>query len=122
MDLYNLAVNPDENKNAAAAHPDKVAAMQERLNVRDKESAKPLALMCVAGAGLAHGKHNMTSEDRKVTAPAMGSREQTAVRGQDLRLPAPGRGYFLSQPLALMIFSISPLAARPAERNFHLVR
>jgi len=65
VDLYNLAEDPYETKNLAAAHPDKVAAMQERLNALGKESAKPLALMYVAKVGLAHGKPVMGSEDGK---------------------------------------------------------
>ena len=63
VDLYNLADDPYETNNVAAAHPDKVAAMQDRLNALGKESAKPLALMYVAGVGLAHGKPLMASED-----------------------------------------------------------
>jgi len=39
-----------------------VAAMQERLNALGRESAKPLALMYVAGVGLKHGKPLMASE------------------------------------------------------------
>ena len=39
--------------------------MQARLNALGKEAAKPLALMYVAGVGLAHGKPNMASEDGK---------------------------------------------------------
>jgi hypothetical protein len=39
--------------------------MQNRLNALGKESAKPLALMYVAGVGLAHGKPRMASEDGK---------------------------------------------------------
>src|SRR5712671_4895850 len=62
VDLYNLAEDPFETNNVAAAHPDKVAAMQERLNALGKESAKPLALMYVAGVGLKHGKPLMASE------------------------------------------------------------
>ena len=65
VDLYNLAEDPYETNNVAAAHPDKVAAMQDRLNALGKESAKPLALMYVAGVGLAHGKPRMGSEDGK---------------------------------------------------------
>ncbi len=65
VDLYNLAEDPYEKNNVAAAHPDKVAAMQERLNVLGKESAKPLALMYVAKVGLAHGKPLMGSVDGK---------------------------------------------------------
>jgi arylsulfatase A-like enzyme len=65
VDLYNLAEDPYEKNNLAAAHPDKVAAMQERLNALGKEAAKPLALIYVAGVGLAHGKPNMASEGGK---------------------------------------------------------
>ena len=32
VDLYNLTEDPYEKNNVAAAHPDKIAAMQERLN------------------------------------------------------------------------------------------
>ena len=52
VDLYNLAEDPYEKNNLAAAHPDKVAAMQERLNALGKESAKPLALVYVGSVGL----------------------------------------------------------------------
>ncbi|HTL56837.1 MAG TPA: arylsulfatase [Candidatus Limnocylindrales bacterium] len=45
VDLYNLADDPYEKNNVAAAHPDKVAAMQARLEIAGKESAKPLALL-----------------------------------------------------------------------------
>ncbi len=72
VDLYNLAEDPYEKNNVAAAHADKVAAMQERLNALGKESAKPLALIYVAGVGLAHGKPNMASEDGKSPAKAGG--------------------------------------------------
>jgi arylsulfatase A-like enzyme len=65
VDLYNLADDPYETNNVAAAHPDKVAAMQDRLNALGKEAAKPLALMYVASVGLAHGKPRMASEDGK---------------------------------------------------------
>jgi arylsulfatase A-like enzyme len=62
VDLYNLADDPYETNNLAATHPDKVVAMQERLNALGRESAKPLALIYVAGVGLAHGKPRMASE------------------------------------------------------------
>ncbi|HVM51025.1 MAG TPA: arylsulfatase [Candidatus Acidoferrum sp.] len=45
VDLYNLAEDPYETNNVAAAHPDKVAAMQQRLEAAARESAKPLALL-----------------------------------------------------------------------------
>ena len=61
-DLYNLAADPYEQHNLAAGHPEKVAAMQERLNALGRESAKPLALIYVTSVGLAHGKPLMASE------------------------------------------------------------
>src|SRR5438046_2087251 len=39
VDLYNLAEDPYEKNNVVAAHPDKVAAMQDRLNAIDTDSA-----------------------------------------------------------------------------------
>ena len=65
VELYNLAEDPAEKNNVAAAHPDKVAAMQERLNALGKESARPLALQFVAGVGLKHGKPIIASEHGK---------------------------------------------------------
>jgi len=65
VDLYNLTEDPYEKNNVAAAHPDRVAAMQERLNTLGKESAKPLALIYVTSVGLAHGKPAMASADGK---------------------------------------------------------
>lgn len=62
VELYNLATDPYEQNDLAAAHPDKVAAMQERLNELGREAAKPLALIYVAGVGLAHGKPLIASE------------------------------------------------------------
>lgn len=73
VDLYNIAQDPYETKNLAAEHPDKVAAMQARLNSLGKESAKPLALMYVAGVGLAHGKPLMGSVDSKDAAKQQGA-------------------------------------------------
>ncbi|MCE9589566.1 MAG: arylsulfatase [Planctomycetes bacterium] len=45
VDLYNLAQDPSEKNNLAAQHPEKVAALQHRLDALAKESAKPLFLM-----------------------------------------------------------------------------
>jgi len=42
VDLYNLAQDPSETNNLAAAHPDKVAAFQRRLDTLAKDSVKPL--------------------------------------------------------------------------------
>jgi hypothetical protein len=47
VDLYNLAEDPYEKNNVAAAHPDKVAEMQARLEAAGKEAAKPLALLWI---------------------------------------------------------------------------
>ena len=44
VDLYNLAQDPSEKNNLAAANPDKVAALQQRLDALARESAKPLFL------------------------------------------------------------------------------
>ena len=63
VDLYNLAEDPNETNNLAAAHPDKVAALQGRINALGSESAKALALVYVAGVGLKHGKPLMASQD-----------------------------------------------------------
>lgn len=65
VDLYNLAADPYERNNLAAAHPDKVTALQARLNALGKESAKPLALIYVTGVGLKHGPPLMGSIDGK---------------------------------------------------------
>lgn len=45
VDLYNLAEDPSEKNNVAAANGDKVAEMQKRLDALAKESAKPLFLV-----------------------------------------------------------------------------
>jgi arylsulfatase A-like enzyme len=45
VDLYDLSKDPSEQNNLAAAHPDKVAAMQQRLDALAKEASKPLFLM-----------------------------------------------------------------------------
>jgi len=45
VDLYDLSTDPSEQKSLAAQHPDRVAAMQQRLEALAKEAAKPLFLM-----------------------------------------------------------------------------
>jgi arylsulfatase A-like enzyme len=65
VDLYNLAEDPDEKNNLAAAHPEKVAALQARLNALGTEAAKPLALLWIGGTALKHGKPLMGSLDGK---------------------------------------------------------
>ncbi len=65
VDLYNLATDPYEQHNVAAEHPDKVAALQARLNELGRESTKPLALSYVVQVGFAHGKPRMASADGK---------------------------------------------------------
>jgi len=65
VDLYNITEDPYEKNNVADAHPDKVAAMKERLNALGKKSARPLALQYIAGAALGHAKPRMGSENGK---------------------------------------------------------
>ncbi len=69
VELFNLAEDPYEQNNLSAAHPERVAAMQERLNELGMEAAKPLALIYVASVGLAHGKPLMASEEGEAPAP-----------------------------------------------------
>ena len=45
VDLYNLADDPYEKNNLATANPDKVAAMEQRLDTLAKEAAKPLFMV-----------------------------------------------------------------------------
>lgn len=81
VDLYNLAEDPYEHNNLAAAHPDKVAAMQERLNVLGKESAKPLALIYVTSVGLKHGKPLMGSHGGQDSALVEGDEHAITDEG-----------------------------------------
>ena len=71
VDVYNLADDPYEVNNLAAAHPDKVAAMQARINALGKEAAKPLALIYMTKVGLAHGKPLIATEDNGHTPAAV---------------------------------------------------
>ena len=68
VDLYDLSKDPYEKQNLAAQHPEKVAAMQERLNALGREAAKPLALIYVTSVGLAHGKPRIASDDAEQPA------------------------------------------------------
>jgi len=45
VDLYDIAKDPSEASNLAAANPDKVAALQKRLDTLAKDAAKPLFLV-----------------------------------------------------------------------------
>src|SRR5262249_19475999 len=47
VDLYNLAEDPYEKNNVAAAYPDKVAEMQKRIEAAGRESAKSQALLWI---------------------------------------------------------------------------
>ncbi len=62
VDLFDLAEDPYEKNNVAAAHPDKVAAMQDRLNTLAAEAAKPLALVFIGGVAMRHEKPIIASE------------------------------------------------------------
>src|SRR5262252_4849624 len=65
VDLYNLAEDPYEKNNVAAAHPDKVTAMQARLEECGTQSEKPLALKWVAGVANSHATPLIASEGGK---------------------------------------------------------
>jgi arylsulfatase A-like enzyme len=45
VELFDLAQDPSEKNNLAAQHPDKVAALQQRLDELAKQSEKPLFLV-----------------------------------------------------------------------------
>lgn len=45
VQLYNLATDPSETKNVAAVHPEKVSALQQRVEKAATEAAKPLILV-----------------------------------------------------------------------------
>jgi arylsulfatase A-like enzyme len=51
-DLYNLAQDPSETRNLAAEHPDRVAAMKQRLDALAKDAAKPLFLQYQMQVGM----------------------------------------------------------------------
>ncbi len=53
---------PPRRPTLPAAHPDKVAALQARINALGQESTKALALAYIAGVGLKHGKPVIASE------------------------------------------------------------
>lgn len=86
VDLYNLAQDPSETNNLAAAHPDRVAALQARIESLGKEAAKPLALMYIAKVGLAHGKPLMAAEG---TTNSVGTPPQApSITDEGLAYPA----------------------------------
>jgi arylsulfatase A-like enzyme len=45
VELFDLAQDPSEKNNLATQHPDKVAALQQRLDELAKQSEKPLFLV-----------------------------------------------------------------------------
>jgi arylsulfatase A-like enzyme len=69
VDLYNLADDPYEKNNLAASNPDKVAALQQRLEAAGKESVKPLALVWMAGEALKNVHPLMPAEAGREAAP-----------------------------------------------------
>src|SRR5215472_3926257 len=80
VELYNIAEDPYENNNLAGAHPDKVAAMQQRLEALAKQAAKPLALIYMGQTAM---KANVpllptdetfyTDDDDDLTPPKIGN-------------------------------------------------
>jgi arylsulfatase A-like enzyme len=89
VELYNLALDPYEKNNLAAAHPEKIASLQARAEAWAKEAAKPFALMYIAKVGLAHGKPILATaggeaavrvepNDPSITDEGVGSRDRFA--------------------------------------------
>jgi len=80
VELYNIAEDPYEKNNLAGSNPDKVAAMQQRLDALAKEAAKPLALTYMAQTAM---KANVpllptdegfyTDDDADATPPKIGT-------------------------------------------------
>jgi arylsulfatase A-like enzyme len=99
VDLYNLAEDPYEKNNVAAAHADKVTAMQDRLNALGKEAAKPLALIYAGGVAFAHGKPNMASENGHGPVLVEGDGHSITDEGAgDDDVPAPSAAAAKQQP------------------------
>ena len=73
MDVSGNKTLPRLLHERAAAHPDKVAAMQERVNALGKECAKPLFLAYLAETGLKHAAPIIASE----TAASAASRSRS---------------------------------------------
>src|SRR5262249_28315420 len=80
VDLYNITEDPYEKNNAAAAHPDKVAEMQKRLEAAGKESAKPLGLLWIVQTAMKSAipllptdETLYTDDDDDSTPPKIGS-------------------------------------------------
>ena len=63
VDLYDLAGDPREQTNLADRHPDKVAALKERLEALAAESAKPMFMGFVGDTALKHGKPRIAGAD-----------------------------------------------------------
>jgi arylsulfatase A-like enzyme len=80
VELFNLAQDPYEKNNLASDHPDKVAAMQQRLEALAKQAAKPLALIYMGQTAM---KANVpllptdetfyTDDDDDLTPPKIGN-------------------------------------------------
>jgi arylsulfatase A-like enzyme len=69
IELYNIQQDPSETNNLAASNPDKVAALQKRIEQLAKESAKSLFLIDAFGAvkGSAHGAPSLPTDETYFT-------------------------------------------------------
>lgn len=65
VELYNITQDPSEANNVATQHPEKVAALEARIEVLSKESAKPLFLVDRFGVAVKsmHGKPVLPIDD-----------------------------------------------------------
>lgn len=78
VELYDIARDPSEKNNIAAAHPDKVAALQKRANELAATMAKPLLLQAEAArCGSARTFH------RRFPARKLRLTRRTSGRGSD---------------------------------------
>lgn len=83
VDLYNIAQDPSEQHNIAAAHPEKVAALTARIEAVAKEAAHPYFLKYVGAKATAHATPNLAGSEpvpaedysQSITDEGFGDRE-----------------------------------------------
>ena len=109
VDLYNLAEDPYEKNNLAAAHPDKVAELQKRANELAAAGVKPLLLEAVFkaiqaaaahAAGLAGGGIRVQRRGLKfkLHSPRTTKYENNTKHTHTVMRPRLGRGHRVEPP------------------------
>src|SRR5262249_24909536 len=81
----------------ATAHPDKVAAMQQRLEVLAKEAAKPLGLVYVSGVAMKHEKPLIASEKGQPRALISGNEPAITDEGVGEEHPGHRSGHVVAR-------------------------